>query len=200
MKRSSSILLGFIACALALAGPVRAGGTAFTDAGAGLSGLFSASTAWGDYDSDGDLDIAVVGRTVAGPIARIYRNTSGAFSNALALPAGAAVSEGAVAWGDYNRDGDLDLAIAGDTGAGIVTKIFRNTGGAFADAGAGLPGVKDCALSWADFDNDGDLDLALAGDTGAAHLGRIYRNTAGSFADASAGLLGVSRASMAWAD
>ena len=35
------------------------------------------------------------------------------FSNTLALPAGAAVSEGAVAWGDYDRDGDLDLAIAG---------------------------------------------------------------------------------------
>ncbi len=200
MKLAPPITLGLIACALAVASPARGGGPTFTDMGAGLTGLFRGATAWGDFDADGDLDIAVLGYTFAGRLARVYRNTAGTFADALALPAGAAVSEGALAWGDYDRDGDLDLAIAGDTGTGFIAKIFRNDGATFNDIGAGLLGVRDCAVSWADFDNDGDLDLSVVGSTGAVMSARVYRNTAGTFADAVAGLSGSQYACMAWAD
>ncbi len=173
----------------------------FTDIGAGLTGIFSGSTAWGDYDNDGDLDIVVVGRNFAGRIARIYRNTAGSFADAGALPVGAGLTECSLAWGDYDRDGDLDLVIGGNDATVPVTRIFRNNAGTFADIGAVLVGVRDCAVSWADYDNDGDLDVALAGGDGnSGMLARIYRNTAGTFTDAAAGIAGLSYSAMAWAD
>jgi hypothetical protein len=200
MKFPDRFTLCLISCSLALVAPAVSRAAAFTDIGAGLTGLYEASTAWGDYDNDGDLDIAVVGNTIAGPIARIYRNTAGAFADASALPATAAVMNGALAWGDYDNDGDLDLAIAGDTGTGIVTRIYRNNGGTFADIAAGLEGVKECALSWVDFDNDGDLDLAVVGNTGSTKVAHLYRNTSGVFADAGAGIPGGNFAAMGWCD
>ena len=47
---------------------------AFGDIGAGLSGVYDSSVAWGDYDNDGDLDILLTGHDGSNPIARVYRN------------------------------------------------------------------------------------------------------------------------------
>jgi len=84
---------------------------------------------------------------------------------------------GALAWGDYDNDGDLDLARSGDG-----TYIFENTGGdSFSAVGAGLPSVANSALAWGDYDNDGDLDLALAGVEwpSGGNISRIYENVGG---------------------
>jgi len=90
---------------------------------------------------------------------------------------------GAVAWGDCDNDGDLDLAITGDTSGGPKTRIYRNDGGGvFTDTGAGLPGAYRNSLAWGDFDNDGDLDLLLTGrspDSSPDLIARVYRNDGG---------------------
>ncbi|MGQ9662847.1 MAG: FG-GAP repeat domain-containing protein, partial [Kiritimatiellia bacterium] len=173
----------------------------FTDIGAALAGVQNAAAAWGDYDNDGDLDLALAGDTGAGRITRIYRNDGGGvFTDVTAgLPG---VSACSLAWGDYDNDGDLDLALAGDTGAGRITRIYRNDGGGvFTDVTAGLPGVSACSLAWGDYDNDGDLDLVAAGNTGAARIARIYRNDDGVFTDiGAAALTGVDVCSAAWGD
>jgi predicted nucleotidyltransferase len=173
----------------------------FTDAGAGLDGVSDGAAAWGDYDNDGDLDLALAGDAGAGLVTRVYRNDgAGAFTDVGAgLPG---VSFGSVAWGDYDNDGDLDLALAGDTGAGLITRVYRNDGaGAFADAGAGLPGVSSGSVAWGDYDNDGDLDLLLTGDTGAGYLARVYQNVGGgAFTDVAAALPGVRHGCAAWGD
>lgn len=45
-----------------------------------------------------------------------------------------------VAWGDYDNDGDL--IITGDAGeAEVFATLYRNDGGSFTDAGAGLTSV-----------------------------------------------------------
>ena len=41
------------------------------------------------------------------------------------------VREGSVAWGDYDNDGDLDILLSGSTGAGYVSKIYRNNSQTF---------------------------------------------------------------------
>ena len=47
------------------------------------------------------------------------------------------------------RDGDLDLALAGDNGTMSVSKVYRNEAGVFTDIGAPLTGVYRCSLTGA---------------------------------------------------
>jgi hypothetical protein len=114
----------------------------FSDINAGLTGVWKSSAAWGDYDNDGDLDIVLMGNAgsndVPHRITRIYRNDGGGVFTDIGagLPG---VNTGAVAWGDYDNDGDLDLLLTGYTGTGGLARVYRNDGGgSFTDIGAGL--------------------------------------------------------------
>ena len=178
-----------------------AGASAFTDIGAGLVSVRSGAVAWGDYNQDGDLDLALAGYTPDGvTVGKIYRNDVGIFTDIGAGLTG--IWHGTLAWGDYDNDGDLDLAAAGyETADTRVSKVYRNDAGSFTDIGAALPGVASSSLAWGDYDNDGDLDLALAGwGGGSGRVSHIYRNDGGSFTDIGAGLAGVSWGSVAWGD
>ena len=48
---------------------------------------------------------------------------------------------GSVSWGDYDADGDLDLALSGYTADGLVSKIYRNNGEASNTAPAAPEGL-----------------------------------------------------------
>ncbi len=161
----------------------------------------SCSAAWGDYDGDGFLDLALAGDTSSGSVCKVYRNVPGGsgrtFSETASLTGG---WEACVAWGDYDNDGDLDLALAGNGSSGRISRVYRNDGGAFTDIGAGLTGVDNAGLAWGDYDNDGDLDLALAGNGSSWRISRIYRNDGGAFTDIGAVLPGFLDASLAWGD
>jgi hypothetical protein len=177
------------------------GAGAFSDIGAGLTGVLLGSVAWGDHDNDGDLDILLTGESASGPVSIVYRNDgAGAFSDIGAGLTGVALS--AVAWGDYDNDGDLDILLAGYDGSAEVSEVYRNDGaGAFSDIGAGLTGVAVSAVAWGDYDNDGDLDILLTGAAGTTYVSQVWRNDgAGAFTDIGAGLTGVSYSSVAWGD
>jgi hypothetical protein len=180
------------------------GGGVFTDLNAGLPGVVNGSAAWGDCDGDGDLDIALMGRTGGGAIARIYLNDGS--GTLVDLEAGLpGVSWGSAAWGDYDNDGDLDLLLAGWTDVLNValTRLFRNDPGpVFVDVGAGLPPLGNASAAWGDGDSDGDIDILLSGtQDGVGSLTAIYRNDGfGSFAEAGAGLPAVTRGSVGWVD
>ncbi|MBL8271886.1 FG-GAP repeat domain-containing protein [Steroidobacter sp.] len=67
----------------------------------------------------------------------------------------------ASAWADFDRDGDLDLAVAFDSGE---LRLYRNDRGSFVNIGPqlGLPvsGPGEMrGLAWGDYDGDGDPDL-----------------------------------------
>ncbi|MEW7280960.1 FG-GAP-like repeat-containing protein [Aquimarina sp. 2201CG1-2-11] len=174
----------------------------FTElATANLTGVNNSAVAWGDYDNDGDLDILLTGLTGSTPISKIYTNTAGTFTE-LATANLTGVHYGAVAWGDYDNDGDLDILLTGNTGSTGVSKIYTNTAGIFTElATANLTAVTDSAVAWGDYDNDGDLDILLTGYTGSVGISKIYTNTTGTFTElATANLAQVSFSSVAWGD
>jgi len=147
-----------------------------------LTGVYSCSLAWGDYDNDGDLDLAVSGQVASGSYAgKIYRNDNGTFVDIGASLA--AVYLCSLAWGDYDNDGNLDLAVSGLTASGsYVSRIYRNVNGVFSDLGLQLVGLSGSSLAWGDYDNDGNLDLALTGayNDGTNHyVSKIYHNVNG---------------------
>ena len=107
----------------------------FTDISAGLTGVEDSSVAWGDYDNDGDLDILLSGQDGGdNPVARVYRNDGGIFTDISAGLTGVAFSS--VVWGDYDNDGDLDILLSGETSGGtFVARIYRNDDCPIAEAG-----------------------------------------------------------------
>lgn len=165
------------------------GNGVFTNINAGLIGVWRAAAAWGDYDRDGDLDIVLTGNTGSADVAKIYRNNGN--HTFTEINAGLqAVADSAVAWGDYDGDGDADLVLTGAQTA----KVYRNNGNGTFTSISTLLGVSWGSAAWADFDRDADLDLLLTGWTYTAPSGpttRIYRNTAGSFSYVSTGLTAV---------
>ena len=178
------------------------GAGAFTDIGAALTGVDGA-VAWGDYDNDGDLDILLAGSDGANRVAKLYRNDGGgAFTEISAGLTG--VSGAAVAWGDYDNDGDLDILLTGYVGSNVgISKVYRNDGGGvFTDIGAALTGVFAGSVAWGDYDSDGDLDILLAGWVPfSTRLAKVYRNDGGGvFTDTGAALTGVAYSSVAWGD
>jgi hypothetical protein len=173
----------------------------FYDTGAGLTGVRGHALDWGDYDNDGDLDLAIAGYNGSARITKIYRNNGdNSFTDILAgLPG---VENAALAWGDYDNDGDLDLAVAGYTGSPPMTVVFRNQGGgSFVDSGNTFTGIYNGSLAWGDYNNDGDLDLAVSGYTMTENVTLIYENKGVSgFTNIQAGLPGLSDSSLAWGD
>ena len=170
------------------------GGDTFVDAQVGLPGLIGA-IAWGDYNTDGYLDLVSVGKTALGntPASNVYQGDgNGGFVDIQAgLPG--VYMQPSVAWGDYDNDGDLDLALCGCTGHGDLSEIYRNDNGVFTEAVSALARVHTGTVAWGDFDNDGDLDLLLHGRlTSGTPFATIYENVNGAFMDMGVGLDGVS--------
>ena len=104
-------------------------GTFAQQTNTGLPGVQLGSIAWGDYDNDGFPDLLLTGTTngaASGAIAAIYRNNhDGTFTDIQAALPG--VYSGNAAWGDFDNDGDLDVALLGTTtSSGLLTRVYRN--------------------------------------------------------------------------
>ncbi len=152
--------------------------------------------AWGDFDNDGDLDLAISGAEGIYPQSKILQNNQGVFSDIGApLPA---LHYGSVEWGDYDADGDLDLILAGmDASGNSYTQVFDNTSGVFTESGIILPGIQDGWVTWGDYDNDGDLDILMAGNS----ISKIFRNDGNHlFTDINAPFPPVQSGRCCWGD
>lgn len=152
----------------------------FTETELTNMGLSSGSVELGDYDSDGDLDILIMGYDdFVNPIAEIYRNDGNLFFTDINSGL-STVSMGRAAWGDYDNDGDLDVALTGKmAGCGVLTTdIFENQDNDnFNSTNYTLTDAESSYLSWADYDNDSDLDLLVCGDIYNGNpFAKIYRN------------------------
>ncbi|MDB4444160.1 CRTAC1 family protein [bacterium] len=134
-----------------------------------------------DYDNDGDLDIYLVNRLEPNIL---YRNNGdGTFTDVTSAAGVGGAGEGAGAsFGDYDRDGYLDIYVT-RRGPNI---LYRNNGdGTFTDVTAlskvGNPGWS-VGVAFGDYDNDGDLDIYLTNNLDQTNV--LYRNNSdGTFSD-----------------
>ena len=146
----------------------------------GLPGIALSDAEWCDYDRDGDPDLAFTGETSSQEkMARVYRNDGGMVFTVVADLL--SVYRSSCAWGDYNLDGDVDIAFCGYDGSSLHTRIFENTGDGFTDSGFSFPGSREGALCFYDFDGDCDCDFFLCGADWSDKHGRPYENTAFDF-------------------
>ncbi|MEA3255234.1 MAG: VCBS repeat-containing protein, partial [Candidatus Altiarchaeota archaeon] len=138
-----------------------------------LTPVGECSLIWGNYDNDGDLDLAICGCShehgslrpaCDEKVTKVYENVNGilvedASQNIIGI------SLGSLAWGDYDNDGDLDLALSGKPlSTGSVSKIYNNIDTyLLEDIEQSLHPLQYSSLIWVDYDNDGDLDLTLNG-------------------------------------
>src|SRR6185503_5446435 len=141
------------------------------------------SSAWGDFDADGDPDLLIGFAVGAGPVLQLYRNDDGRFS-AVTRDVGLMRDSGSVrqlSWVDVDADGDLDLFVAFRD---APNALYRNQGGRFTDVAAEV-GLADTRKSvgavWFDFDEDGDLDLYVANQDGDPN--GLWRNDGNRFVD-----------------
>ena len=144
---------------------------------------FSTSSAWADYDNDGDLDLYCANLQLASnpnqqtsPDFLYQNNGDGTFIKiTTGIIATTLTRSFGISWSDYDNDNDVDLFVCNGSanilyrndGDGALTRMTASQVGAIASDGGGL------ACSWGDYNNDGFQDL-FVGRFGANDL--LYRN------------------------
>ncbi len=179
-------------------------GQTFTDTTGSLPQLKNSFAAWGDYDGDGDLDLYLSGELDNNSNGGgLYQNDNGNFT--LVTNSGLPLlNYGAADWGDFDGDGDLDLALMGYDGNTSITDIYVNNGNnTFTAFNAGLPQVYIGDIHFADLNNDGVLDIGLTGLdlNNGVYLAKLYLKQNNDFTEISSTVLPpLSYGRMAFAD
>ena len=181
----------------------------FSDSGIELMDVYNSALAWGDYDNDGDLDLVLIGARMGAPgiVAKIYENKGNGTFEDSGITDLTPIASGSVAWGDYDNDGDLDLALSGDTGVAgnYICKIYENDyktnpTSPFSPVGAGFPGVMNSSLAWGDYNNDGWLDIVISGQSSGGYICQVWKNDGDGTFSKTNDLTGVYNSSLAWGD
>lgn len=195
--------------------------SAYSEYDAGLMQNYQASTVWGDYDQDGDMDLLIAGND--GIV--IYRNDdypseeykaknkfqktmeiSGRFLNQefdLGI-----LSYGSATWFDSDNDGDLDIIVAGQQennealNANSGIRLFRNNGEGFNEISIDNLNLYLGTVDYGDYDGDGDQDLFVTGDDdNTGTIAYLYKNEGNNnFTRVDKGFPGVYRATADFVD
>src|SRR5579862_1485492 len=123
------------------------------------------SIAVGDFDHDGNLDLAIVCASInTNNVIILLGNGDGTFRagpQKPAVPAGASV----ISSGDFNNDGDIDLiAVSYQNPCKCISVLFGNGNGTFQHAINTDPPFEVESIGLSDFNGDGNLDVVAAGD------------------------------------
>ncbi|MEN8719160.1 MAG: VCBS repeat-containing protein, partial [Oceanococcaceae bacterium] len=125
----------------------------------------------GDFNGDGDLDLAVANFVIGGTgsVSILLGDGSGGFSSPMGSPFDAGTGLTASAAGDFDGDGVLDLAVT-DFDSDNVAILLGDGDGSFGAATDFMVGALPFSVTAGDFDGDGDLDLAVASNDGVVSI------------------------------
>jgi hypothetical protein len=160
-------------------------GASFTTSWSGLnvsgSGNAINDLALADLDGDGALDLVTVSGGATDRV-QVWRNDGTPFTSgwtSVNLGTGSLAGDGlSLTTGDWDRDGDTDIA-SGDSAGNVVVwqnpgaSVFSGTWGSGNDIGDAAGAVN--ALIAADLDDDGDLDL-VSGAEATSHSMQSWQN------------------------
>ncbi len=157
------------------------GAGVLTTPGDCLSLSATAALGAGDFDNDGDLDLAI--GLFPNTIQVLRNNGAGVFPTALLVDDNVSFLPYDFAWGDYDGNGYMDLAAAFPLQK--EARIYRNLGGAVFDTPLEpfrtAQFLSPLAVDWGDFSGDGVLDLVVADEEP-----KVYINSFGAFDPAKA--------------
>ncbi len=152
----------------------------------------------GDYDRDGDLDLFLTVEPGDGgsQFNSLYRNNGNGTFTDIAAAVGLATAPGestgggwGAAWGDYDLDGDLDLAVGDWSSPATGNVLWRNDGATFTDVtatavGTSLTTSQGFSPRFADMNGDRYPELLWTSDFGRSRY--LVNNGDGTFTDATA--------------
>jgi len=141
------------------------------------------SASWVDYDGDGDWDLSIAQMGQPNKLLR-YHPDKQQFGKDVARSMGLAGrgQSQMLSWGDYDRDGDLDVYVVnGGDESPDLSRLYRNDGKRFTNtttqigltAGKGGGAKRSKGAIWWDMDTDGDLDLFVVNN---GQENSVYRN------------------------
>jgi hypothetical protein len=131
------------------------------------------SLAFGDLEGDGDLDV-IIGNSAGEQDQAYFNDGSSPPAYGGARSVGSTLNTYAVELGDFQNDGDLDVAVGVRS---VQNTVYLNDGAAFfttsVNFGTSSDVTEDMVLG--DMDGDGDLDIVV-GNSGGQNV--VYRNDA----------------------
>lgn len=149
-----------------------------------LVGLRPDGVAVGDFDRDADVDFAVVSSHLSGTngldrVEVFVNQGNGTFAPGQVLQVGVNVDAAALVAADFDRDGDLDLAVTLKSSSTLL--VLVNNGGTFAIGGStAIGGVEPASMRAADLDGDGDVDVVVS-NRDSNTLSRMINGGTGTF-------------------
>ncbi len=149
----------------------------------------------GDFDGDGDIDIASVNQ-ISNDVAILLNDGHGAFTSSTVS---AGTGRTGIVAGDWDNDGDIDLAVIGGGASGTAGILTNDGSGNFTLTSSPSTGFGPQAVATADVDGDGDLDLVVALNS-VNQVAIMTNNGSGTFTSVATPTVGTAPQSLTTAD
>jgi len=143
-------------------------------------GTRPSSLAVGDFNGDGHPDLAIANE-LDNTVTVLLGDGTGNFNRATASPFAVGLNPTFVAVGDFNTDGNLDLAVTNLSGNNVTVLLGNGTGWFKADpAGPFAAGSAPVSIAVSDFNGDSIPDLAIS-NSGSNNVTVLLGDGAGGF-------------------